>query len=86
MKGAKKLPSLKKEIKDFLLSEEGKISKKDIAKIGVSLAAISLLFLPEAQASHDDGYGHNNYLFDDGVQSGHNAAYTHGSHTQHSSW
>lgn len=48
-----KFPQIKKDIKDFLLSEEGKVSKKNIAKIGMSLAALGLLLQPEsAQAQH----------------------------------
>ncbi len=33
----------KKKIKNFLLSEEGKVRKKDLAKLGISLVALSSL-------------------------------------------
>lgn len=47
MKKKNKFPNIKKELKDFLLSEEGKISSKDIAKIGMSLAVMSMLSKPD---------------------------------------
>jgi hypothetical protein len=51
----KKLPLIRKDIKDFLLSEEGKISKKNIAKIGVSLAILGMMLQPQdAQAGHNN--------------------------------
>lgn len=54
-KKTKKTPKFKKNIKGFLLSEEGKISKKNVAKIGLSLLAIKTALGPgEAQASHSD--------------------------------
>jgi len=47
------LPQIKKEIKDFLMDEEGRISKKDIAKLGVSLAVLGFMLQPEiALAQH----------------------------------
>lgn len=47
MKGPKKktkkklLPQLKKDIKNFCFSEEGKISKKTVAKLGLTMAMLS---------------------------------------------
>jgi len=36
----KKLPQIKKNIKAFLSSEEGKISQKNVSKMGLGLAVI----------------------------------------------
>jgi len=55
-KKPKRLPTLKKNIKDFLLSEEGKITKKDIAKMGLSLTVLSLMFPSEAPAQHSSTF------------------------------
>ena len=94
MKARKKIPSIKKEIKDFLLSEEGKISKKDIAKIGMSVAVLSMLFAPDsAQAGHSSTSRHTNGpsavhasgTFDDMFGNGHDSAHPHGSHNSHHS-
>lgn len=71
----KKRPSLKKDISDFLLSEEGKISKKNIAKIGISLAGLGLVL-----QSHDALGATHSSTFD---ASGHNS-YKHSSHSDHS--
>lgn len=83
----KRLPQLKKNIKDFLLSEEGKISKKDIAKVGLSLAAIGLMIVPEAAAQHTNcltpgpGGGHTSHS----SHASHASHASHGSHGSHSS-
>ena len=37
-----RLPKIKKDIKSFLTSEDGKISKKDIAKIAMGILIIGL--------------------------------------------
>jgi len=81
----KKFPQIKKDIKDFLLSEEGKVSKKNIAKLGVSLAVLAVIFEPEAAAAH------NSSLFTSGT-GGHTSAHSnhsnhgnHGNHGNHSS-
>lgn len=73
-----RIPALKKEIKDFLLSEEGKITKKDIAKIGLSLAILGLMLPSEAAA-------HNNFFFDSD-RGGHYSHSSHNSHGSHYSW
>lgn len=53
MRKKAKLPRIKKNVKDFLLSEEGKVSKKNIAKLGISLTALGMALRPEsAQAQH----------------------------------
>ena len=48
-----KLPKLKKNIKEFLNSEEGKISKKSVMKAGVTLALLGAMLDPyAASAAH----------------------------------
>ena len=74
------LPKLKKDIKDFLLSEEGKISKKDIAKIGISLAVLGLVLEPSTPAeAHYSVHASGFYTTQNG---GHNSA--HANHSNHS--
>ena len=80
MKRDFKLPVFRKKIKDFLLSEEGKITKKDIIKIGTSLAFLAMMFTPTqaiAQAQH------TNYFFTEG-RGGHHSHASHASHGSHS--
>lgn len=58
----------KKRLDDFLLSEEGKIKKKDLAKLGVSLATLATMFqaqgasadyaLPDLEQTEGGGGGH----------------------------
>lgn len=80
----KKLPRIKKEIKDFLLSEDGKISKRNIAKLGISLAILGMMLQPQSvQAGHSHSYNHSNTFFSTG-QGGHNSFTTHDNHSNHS--
>jgi hypothetical protein len=87
------VPGIKKEINDFLLNEEGKISKKSIAKIGITLAVLGMALTPQdgsaqtvtvhsnSATSHSSSYmgtaGHNSY-------ENHTNGFT-TSHTAHSS-
>lgn len=102
MKKKIKIPNLKKEIKDFLLSEEGKISKIDVAKIGISLAVLSMMFQSKiVSAGHSSSIPHssgavghsNQFLFSGsgGHDSGpphisHGVHASHGSHGSHAQW
>ena len=49
-KGNKKkknmIPKLKRDVNNFLLNEEGKISRKNIAKLGISLTILGLMLEP----------------------------------------
>ena len=85
-KNESRLPPIKKQIKDFLLREEGKISKKNIAQIGISLAVLSAMFKPDSAqaASHSAHNNHNNALVTAG-RGGHNSGTPHGSHGSHGS-
>lgn len=79
-----KYPSVKKQIKDFLADEEGKISKKDIAKLGVSLAVLGMMMQPGVAhaGTHTDAYA-NHYSAND--TSGHTSSTDHtNSHANHS--
>lgn len=66
-----KLPQVKNDIKNFLFNEEAKIAKKDIAKLGMSLALLAIMLNPQdamAQA-HNNSHashsaGHTNAYFD----------------------
>jgi hypothetical protein len=62
------LPQLKKEIRDFLFSEEGKVCKKDVAKLGISLAILATMLEPQmAHAAHTNSHAshssHSNAYF-----------------------
>jgi len=47
------LPKVKKELKDFMADDEGKMTRKDVAKLGVSLAVLGMMMQPgSAQARH----------------------------------
>ena len=65
MKIKGKLPKIKKNIAAFLSEEEGKINKKDIAKLGMGILALGVglagLMEPDsAEACWDlPGGGHN---------------------------
>ncbi|MCX5711916.1 MAG: hypothetical protein NTY47_02450 [Candidatus Omnitrophica bacterium] len=77
---ARALPKVQKEIKDFLLSEEGKITKKAILKAGMSLALLGVMSKP---ASAQIG-PHTNVLITTGG-GGHTSHSSHGSHASHGS-
>lgn len=88
------IPKIKKSLKNFLTEEEGKISKKNVAKIaggtiglGLALGGISSVIRPESasaqvacsHSSHGSHGSHNSH----GSHSSHNS---HGSHGSHSSY
>ena len=50
---APKLPKVEKELKDFIVDEQGKMTRKDVAKLGVSLAVLGMMMQPgSADAAH----------------------------------
>lgn len=75
------LPKIKKDIKDFLLSEEGKMTRKDIAKLGISLAALSLFLPAEGFAQHTNTF----FATGQGGHTSHSSHASHGSHGSHTS-
>jgi len=50
---SKKLPSIKKDIKNFLNSEEGKLTKKSALKLGLTLGIIGLITEQTVNAQHN---------------------------------
>ncbi len=89
-KKKKNMPQLKEEIKDFLFNEEGKITKKNIGKIGISLVILGMMLESNASAhnSHSSVAPHTN-SFNYGGSGGHTSApvhsNTHANHSNHSS-
>lgn len=72
-----KFPQVKKDIKDFIFNEEGKISKNNIAKLGISLAVLGMMLQPEnTQAQHSSHSSHTNAFFATG-RGGHNSSTVH---------
>jgi len=53
-----KIPQIRKELSSYLLSEEGRISKQAIVKVGAALTFFGLLASREAAAHHV----HQNHL------------------------
>lgn len=91
----KRLPQVKKDISDFLLNEEGKITKKSIAKLGMSLAILAMALEPQgALAQHSNTHSshssHSNSFFSSGTgghqsSTPHSSAHTnaHANHSNH---
>lgn len=73
---------IKKEVSLFLNSEEAKVLKKDIAKIGLSASVIAAIMsqITEAQAQHDE---HTDNPHSDSHDSGHTSHTEHLDSTQH---
>jgi len=44
-----KFPKVKKELKDFMSDDQGKMTRKDVAKLGVSLAVLGMMMQSTAQ-------------------------------------
>ena len=77
-----KIPEIKKEINDFLLNDEGKISKKTVVKLGITLAVLAMAVTPQGAnadtvTTHTDDFPGGPGI---GV-SGHNSSYASNSHT-----
>lgn len=92
-KSKMKIPGFKKTIMDFLLNEEGKIVKKNLSKIGLSLLFLSLTLESQNSqamaAGHANSTGHSNSMNFFG-QGGHTSGpyvhsnFVHGNHSNHS--
>ncbi len=48
----KKIPSIKKNIEAFLTSEEGKISKKSVLKLGMGVTMLGTMLAQTTSAAH----------------------------------
>lgn len=86
----KLLPQLKKDIKDFCFSEEGKISKRAVVKMGLTLAVLSasVKALEANHGSHAQTQTRNDFYYENtgGHYSGPVVVHSsHGSHTSHGS-
>ena len=85
-----KLPSVKKNIKSFLRSEEGKISKKSILQLGIAVTILSLFLSEHVQADVEDcnhsNAHHNHSNAHSNCHTSHgNHGSCHGNHGNHSS-
>jgi len=83
-----KIPQIKKDIRAFLTSEEGRINKKSVAKIavtflalGMGLAGVMKADPTSAACSHAS---HASYA-SHGSHSSHGSHASHGSHSSHGS-
>jgi len=58
------LPKVKKELKDFMADDQGKMTRKDVARLGVSLAVFGMMMQPGSSRATDtvDGVGHTNQV------------------------
>jgi hypothetical protein len=80
-------PKIKKNLKTFLTEEEGKIAKRNIEKIGLSLIMLGIATAGLMQAdktlaqtcSHASHASHSSH-------SSHSSHGSHGSHGSHFSW
>ena len=83
-----KIPEIKKKINAFLVGEEGKISKKNVATIGVVLTGVAVsAALLSKTVSADSIVTHVNDLsvtYNNGIATGSHTH--HGSHSSHSSY
>lgn len=75
----KMFPKVRKDIKDFLISEEGRVSEKQIARVALLLIYMSLMASPDQAMAQ-----HSNYMFTSGT-GGHVSHTSHASHGSHAS-
>jgi len=80
----KKLPNIKKDIKGFLLDEEGKIDKKNLAKLGLSMVALKMMLQPgTAFAGHTSHQSVYDAHSSGPLAAGHSSNAPHTSYTRH---
>ena len=72
-----KIPIIKKNIENFLLSEEGGISKKSVVKVGIALFLFSIA--STSQVNEASALGHTSY----GIHTSAGSTNTHCSHGSH---
>lgn len=80
-------PGLKKDIRDFLVCEEGKITKKGIVKIGITLGILGFAVRPDkaVDAAPSPFATHDSAFFTTATKSGHASHASHASHSSHGS-
>jgi len=84
-----KIPRIKKDIQDFLIAEEGTISKKSVIDTGLALALLTVFLGSQTQEAsgqypHTSGGTHTS-LGGDPAETCHNQHSNHGSHGSHAS-
>ncbi len=76
------LPKVEKELKDFMADDQGKMTRKDVAKLGVSLAVLGMMMQPETASAQ---YSHSNTaVATGGTCVSHTNVSTHSNHSNHS--
>ena len=85
----KLFPQLKKDIADFCLKEEGNIEKRKLARLGITLAIISVALEKNSSAQHQSHDSESHASFDNADHSSHTVMVGNGGHysamTGHSS-
>ena len=79
------LPQIKKDIKHFLFSEEGKVTEQNIVRIGMGLTMLGIMLnATEAFSAHSSSFV-NDATISRGKHVSHAAHGSHGSHSSHGS-
>lgn len=84
-----KIPRIKKDIQDFLIAEEGAISKKSVINTGLALVLLTTLLGSQIQEAsgvaslHNSGGVHTSSGGSPGETCTHNQHTNHGSHGSH---
>ncbi len=82
----KNLPKIKKNLKSFLSSEEGKISKKNALKLGLGLTLLATIFgAKNIWAGHSSSTPHSSAFHNSGARGDHGSHSNHSSHNSHGS-
>ena len=82
---ASKLPKVEKELKDFIGDEEGKMTRKDVAKLGVSIAVLGMMMQPGAAQGGTTTHTNTAQLANPpGACASHTNVTTHSNHSNHS--
>ena len=82
---AAKLPKIKKKVNDFLLGEDGKISKESLLKAGAFVAGAAVASSLMAKSASAD-WGHSNTLTLTHSNDKLETTVTHSHHSSHSSY
>jgi len=77
-----KLPSIKKDLKVFLTSEEAKMTKKKAIKMGLGVLTVLVV----SQILSTEAEGHASYASQRNSRGAHVSHNSHGSHGSHGSW
>lgn len=83
-KRQKLIPDIKKEVRDFCLSEEGRISKKTLTKLGLTFVVLGATVTPAVACWHGHSYSHTN-AFNSCTPGYHESYQPHVNHSAHTS-